>query len=33
MGDQVAWLYEAGFAIADVAWKRYRFTVFWARKG
>ncbi|MDR3440103.1 class I SAM-dependent methyltransferase [Telmatospirillum sp.] len=32
MGDQVTWLYEAGFAIADVAWKRYRFTVFWARK-
>ncbi|MTJ83182.1 MAG: methyltransferase domain-containing protein [Telmatospirillum sp.] len=33
MGDQVAWLYDAGFAVVDVAWKRYRFTVFWARKG
>jgi tRNA (cmo5U34)-methyltransferase len=32
MTDQVAWLHEAGFTIADVAWKRYRFTVFWARK-
>ncbi|PKU26662.1 16S rRNA (cytosine(1402)-N(4))-methyltransferase [Telmatospirillum siberiense] len=32
MTDQVAWLHEAGFAVADVAWKRYRFTVFWARK-
>jgi tRNA (cmo5U34)-methyltransferase len=32
MVDQVGWLREAGFAIADVAWKRYRFTVFWARK-
>jgi tRNA (cmo5U34)-methyltransferase len=32
MSDQVAWMHEAGFALADVAWKRYRFTVFWARK-
>jgi tRNA (cmo5U34)-methyltransferase len=32
MSDQVSWLHEAGFAFADVAWKRYRFTVFWARK-
>lgn len=32
MTDQVAWLHEAGFTMADVAWKRYRFTVFWARK-
>lgn len=32
MSDQVSWLREAGFAVADVAWKRYRFTVFWARK-
>lgn len=32
MTDQVAWLHDAGFAVADVAWKRYRFTVFWARK-
>jgi len=32
MIDQVSWLHEAGFALADVAWKRYRFTVFWARK-
>ncbi len=32
MTDQVAWLREAGFTVADVAWKRYRFTVFWARK-
>ena len=26
--DQLAWLSEAGFHGADVAWKRYRFTVF-----
>ena len=32
MTDQVSWLRDAGFAFADVAWKRYRFTVFWARK-
>jgi tRNA (cmo5U34)-methyltransferase len=32
MTDQVSWLIDAGFALADVAWKRYRFTVFWATK-
>lgn len=32
MVDQINWLKEAGFAIADIAWKRYRFTVFWACK-
>lgn len=32
MTDQIAWLHEAGFTFADIAWKRYRFTVFWARK-
>lgn len=32
MIDQLAWLAEAGFAAADVAWKHYRFTVFWGRK-
>ncbi|ARN82717.1 class I SAM-dependent methyltransferase [Methylocystis bryophila] len=30
--DQLAWLEEAGFADADIAWKRHRFTVFCARK-
>ena len=30
--DQLAWLREAGFIDADIAWKRYRFTVFCARK-
>jgi tRNA (cmo5U34)-methyltransferase len=30
--DQLAWLQEAGFVDADIAWKRYRFTVFCARK-
>lgn len=31
--DQLAWLRQAGFTAADVAWKRYRFTVFHAVKG
>ncbi len=30
--DQLAWLAEAGFADADIAWKRHRFTVFCSRK-
>jgi tRNA (cmo5U34)-methyltransferase len=30
--DQLAWLREAGFQDADIAWKRHRFTVFCARK-
>jgi tRNA (cmo5U34)-methyltransferase len=30
--DQLAWLEEAGFIDADIAWKRHRFTVFSARK-
>jgi tRNA (cmo5U34)-methyltransferase len=30
--DQLAWLREAGFVDADIAWKRHRFTVFYARK-
>jgi len=30
--DQLTWLREAGFADADIAWKRHRFTVFCARK-
>jgi len=30
--DQLAWLEEAGFIDADIAWKRYRFTAFSARK-
>ena len=30
--DQLAWLEEAGFKDADIAWKRHRFTVFCARK-
>jgi len=30
--DQLVWLREAGFKDADVAWKRHRFTVFYARK-
>jgi tRNA (cmo5U34)-methyltransferase len=30
--DQLSWLREAGFADADIAWKRHRFTVFCARK-
>jgi tRNA (cmo5U34)-methyltransferase len=30
--DQLAWLKEAGFKDADIAWKRHRFTVFYARK-
>jgi tRNA (cmo5U34)-methyltransferase len=30
--DQLAWLGEAGFKDADIAWKRHRFTVFCARK-
>lgn len=32
MEDQFRWLREAGFPLADVAWKRYRFTVFHARR-
>lgn len=31
-GDQIAWLQEAGFRYADIGWKRYRFTVFYARR-
>jgi tRNA (cmo5U34)-methyltransferase len=30
--DQLAWLEEAGFVYADIAWKRHRFTVFYAGK-
>lgn len=30
--DQIAWLEQAGFAYADIAWKRHRFTVFYAGK-
>ncbi len=30
--DQLAWLREAGFQDADIAWKRHRFTVFSASK-
>jgi len=32
LSEQIAWLEEAGFSLADVAWKRYRFTVFYARR-